>query len=86
MKQDESMADAWLRLLKNGEFQVNKAGEVVIPPIHIHPATFEKFAAEIAAKGKDFEDKVEHIKEQKSQAALKREEDRLARYDSEVVP
>lgn len=76
-----SNPEAFLEMLKQIEFSVDKNGNVLIPSIHLHPSQAKKFMDEIKAQGEEYSNKVEEIKKEKSEQAIKKENERLLKFE-----
>ncbi len=76
-----SNSEAFLEMIKKVEFGVDKNGKVLIPSIHLHPSQATKFMDEIKAQGKEYENLVEDITKEKSEQAIKKENERLLKYE-----
>ena len=79
-KEHASQAEAFLEMLKKVEFSVNKNGQVELPQIHVGPGAAEPLMQSLEAQDEEFHAEVERIKQEKSEAALKKEKVRLNRY------
>lgn len=79
-KEYRSQAEAFLEMLKKVEFSVNDNGQVELPKIHVGPDAAELLIKSLEAQGEEFHAEVEKIKQEKCEAALKRENERLNRY------
>jgi hypothetical protein len=79
-REEGSGAAAFLAMLKRIEFGVGSDGKVSLPSIHIAPGGAEKLLKELEAQGPEFRAEVELVKQQKAEAALSREHDRLSKY------
>lgn len=75
-----SFAKAFLEMLKKIEFGVDAQGQVTLPSMHVPPEAGQRMLDELHAQGPEFQAEVQRIKREKSEAALKRERERLARY------
>lgn len=76
----ETTADAFLATLKKIEFGVDRKGSVSIPELHLGSQAFAAFKNDAEAKGKSFQKEVEKVIQEKSEAALEREKQRIARF------
>jgi hypothetical protein len=79
-KEYASQAEAFLEMLKKVEFSVNENGQVELPQIHVGTGTAEHLIQSLEAQSEEFHAEVERIKQQKSEAALKKEKERLNKY------
>ena len=75
-----SQAEAFLEMLKKVEFSVNKNGQVELPQIHVGTDAAEPLMQSLESQDKDFHAEVERIKQEKYEAALKKEKVRLNKY------
>lgn len=73
--------EAFLEVLQKIEFSVNKDGEVLLPTMYLHPSKSQKFMEDLKAQGEDFQNKIEEIKKEKSEQALKKEKQRLEKFE-----
>ncbi len=73
-------AEAFLETLKKVEFSVNENGQVELPNIHIGTDAAEILMQSLEAQDEEFRSECERIKQEKSEAALKKEKVRLNRY------
>ena len=79
-KEHEGSSDVFLATLKKIEFGVGRDGKVSLPEFHVGPGVYEKLRREAESKGQNFKNEVDKVIEEKSKAALEREENRLARF------
>ena len=79
-KEHSSQAEAFLEMLKKVEFSVNENGQVELPQIHVGTGAAEPLIQSLEAQDEEFHAEVERIKQEKSEAALKKEKLRLNRY------
>ncbi|MEE2730552.1 MAG: hypothetical protein VYA55_06985 [Pseudomonadota bacterium] len=79
-KEYASQAEAFLEMLKKVEFSVNENGQVELPQIHVGTGAAEHLMQSLEAQGDEFHAEVERIKQEKSEAALKKEKERLNKY------
>lgn len=82
MNDQNSVAEAFLEVLRKIEFAVDANGNVSLPEIHLHPDTAKKLLASAEAQPPEFHAEVERVKAEKTQKALERERDRLAKFAS----
>ena len=75
-----STAAAFLEMLRKLEFGVDKEGKVSLPQIHLHPNNAAKFEEELKNQGRAFHLEAEVIKSEKIADALRREQQRLAKF------
>lgn len=76
-----SNAEAFLEMLKKIEFGVDKHGNVTMPQFHLHPSQSEKFVKELKEQDEAYNQKVEEIKQEKCAQAIKKENDRLLKFE-----
>lgn len=79
-KEHASQAEAFLEVLKKVEFSVNENGQVELPQIHVGTDAAEPLMQSLEAQDEEFRAEVERITREKSEAALKKEKERLNRY------
>ncbi len=79
-KEYASQAEAFLEMLKKIEFSVNESGQVELPQIHVGTGAAEPLMKSLEEQGVEFHAEIERIKQEKSEAALKKEKVRLNRY------
>lgn len=79
-KDYETTADAFLATLKKIEFGVDREGKVSLPEFHVGTGFFEAVKKEVESKGEDFKKEVDKVIQEKSEAALEREKQRIARF------
>lgn len=81
-KQDAmSFPDMFLEMIKKVEFSIDKNGKVVIPEVHLHPSNAKKIMAEIESQGEEYSNLIEKIKKEKSEQAIKKENERLLKFE-----
>lgn len=73
-------SEAFLEMLKKVEFGIDKYGNILLPEIHLHPSQAKKFMNEIATQGEEYSNLVEEIKKEKSEQAIKKENERLLKF------
>ncbi|MGI2191521.1 hypothetical protein ACRN9V_08640 [Shewanella baltica] len=79
-KEYASQAEVFLEMLKKVEFCVIENGQVVLPQIHVGTDAAESLMQSLEAQDEEFHAEVERIKQEKSEAALTKEKERLNRY------
>lgn len=79
-KEYSSSAEAFLEMLKKVEFSVNKNGQVDLPQIHVGADAANPLMKSLKEQGEEFQREVERIKNEKSEAAIKKERERLNKY------
>jgi hypothetical protein len=79
-KKYASQAEAFLEGLKKVEFSVNKNGQVELPQIHVGTDAAEPLMQSLKAQDEEFHAEVERIKQEKSDAALRKEKVRRNKY------
>lgn len=75
-----STAAAFLEMLRKLEFGVDKEGKVSLPQFHLDPENAPKLEAELKNQGRAFHLEAEAIKSEKIADALRREQQRLAKF------
>ena len=75
-----SQAEAFLEMLKRVDFSVNENGQVELPQIHVGTISAEPLMQALESQGEEFHAEVERIKQEKAEAALKKEKERLNKY------
>jgi len=76
-----SNAEAFLEMLRKVELSVDKYGKVIMPQIHLHPSQSETFVKELEAQDETYHQLVENIKKEKSEQAIKKEHERLLKFE-----
>jgi hypothetical protein len=79
-KDYETTADAFLASLKKIEFGVDREGKVSLPEFHLNPQAFTALKKDADAKGVVFQKEFDKVKQEKSEAALEREKQRISRF------
>ena len=79
-KDYETSADAFLAMLNTVEFGVDRDGQISRPEMHLSAQAFANLKRDAEAKGQSFQEEVDKIIKEKSDAALEREKQRLARF------
>ncbi len=82
-KDYKTSADAFLATLKKIEFGVDRDGKVSLPEFHVGSEALKAFKRDAEAKGQSFQEEVDKVIEEKSEAALERERKRLERFKTE---
>ena len=82
MNDQNSIAEAFLEVLRKIEFAVDANGNVSLPEIHLHPEAAKKLFASVEAQTPEFHVELERVKAEKTQKALEWERDRLAKFAS----
>lgn len=77
---ETSIADSFLEALQKIEFGVDRDGKVVIPSIHAGKEMAQRMLTELQNAGPEFEQKVKLLREEKEREALRKEEQRRARF------
>ena len=79
-QQQGSLSDGVLAALEKVEFGVDKDGNVHMPQIHAPPGIAERMIAELEGRPAEFKEKIERLKQQKTQEAIERESVRKAKF------
>ena len=75
-----SPAEAFLAALEMIEFGIDENGEVSLPQFHMGRKAFEKTIVDLKAQGPEFTERVEQVKDEKSELARQRDRERLAKF------
>jgi len=75
-----SFAAGFMEALRKIEFGVDRDGNVRMPEFHVGPNVAERFMAELESQPPEFKAEVERLKQEKFEAALKREQERKNRF------
>lgn len=78
----ESIAAAWLEMMRKIEFGVDVEGNVSLPTCYVGTDFGPKLMAELEKQPPEFREELERIKAEKSEAALAREAERKAKFKS----
>lgn len=76
-----SFAEGYLETLQWSMFSANEEGEVTPPNIYAHPETGAEIERRFAEQGPAFKSRVEEIMHEKAAEAIRRERERLSRYE-----
>lgn len=77
----DSFTEAFAKSLETIEMSVDASGELSMPTIFVAPEQGEAIFKQLKAAGPEYEKRIDEIKERKRQEALKREEERLAKFE-----
>jgi hypothetical protein len=75
-----STEEAFAQMLEKIEFSADKEGNVSLPEIHTCPEAFARLSEALGNAPQSFHQRIEEIKARKIADALKREEERKARF------
>jgi SAM-dependent MidA family methyltransferase len=85
LRKHQSLADAYIELLSTVEFSIDRHGNLSIPELGGgSPDLQQRFQAMLQEQGPEFFQWVEAIAREKALAAIKREQERLARYKTAI--
>lgn len=79
-KASGSLTEAFLKGIEKVEFSVDRNGQVRLPEVHLHPTAFAHMKAALETAPPEFAARMEAIKASKTADALKREEERKAKF------
>lgn len=79
-QQQGSLSDGFLAALEKMEFGVDKDGNLQMPQFHAPPDIAERMVAELEARPPEFKEKIEQVKQQKTEEAIEREAARKAKF------
>jgi hypothetical protein len=77
---DKDLAAAYLELMEKTEFGVDRHGNMSFTQLHLSPEMGAKMQAMLQEQGSEYHQRIAEIVEQKTAAALIREQERLAKY------
>lgn len=75
-----STEEAFAQMLEKIEFSADKKGNVSLPEIHTGPEAFARLSEALGNAPQSFHQRIEEIKARKIADAIKREEERKARF------
>ena len=76
-----SFPNMFLEMIKRIEFSVDKDGKVLIPEVHLPPGNAKRFMAELESQGEEYLNLIEEIQKEKSEQAIKKENERLLKFE-----
>lgn len=77
---DKGLAAAYLEMFEKIEFGVDKHGNMSFPQVRLSPEMGAKMQAALQEQGPEYHQRIAELVEQKTAAALVREQERLAKY------
>lgn len=81
ISKDESLAEGILNSLADLEHSVDAQGNVTGTTLMLNSETYERLQLELMGRAAEFEEKAKYIKEKAHYDALKREEERLSKFE-----
>lgn len=81
---DRSFPEAFLEMLRRIEFGVDRKGQVTRPEVHLHPETAKAIIPVMSSQSPEFQQEVDRLTAEKEAAALQRQAERLARFNSHI--
>jgi hypothetical protein len=73
--------EIFLELILSTEVHVGDDGKVLRPSLFLQPGMYEKVVAPIEKQGPEFKAKVDALWLEKEQEALKREQERVSKFE-----
>jgi hypothetical protein len=81
ISKNESLAEGILNSLEDLEHSVDAQGNITGPTLMLNSETYQRLQSELMGCNAEFEERAKHIKEKAKHDALKREEERLAKFE-----
>ena len=81
ISKDESLAEGILNSLADLEHSVDAQGNITGPTLMLNTETYQRLQLELMGRATEFEEKAKIIKEQAQHDALKREKERLSKFE-----